>query len=39
MEEEKKEPRKELCEILPEELINRIRGKKDLYELLSSYGK
>ena len=30
MEEEKKEPRKELCEILLEELINKIRRKKDL---------
>ena len=36
MEEEKKELRKELYKILSEELINRIKGKKDLYELLSS---
>ena len=38
-EEEKKEERERVREIVPERLINRVRGKKDLYELLSTYGK
>ena len=37
--EEVKKEEQEIVNVEPEELFNKIRGKRDLYEYLLSYGK
>ena len=39
MDEVKAKDKLKLKEVIPERLINKIIGKKDLFELLSTYGK
>ena len=39
MKEVKEKDKSKLKEIIPERLMNKNRGKRDLFELLSSYGK